>query len=177
MESTWSPHGVQWSLCGVMESTWSLWGSVKYTLFSHFSAFHSTLIRWSAVFFPLFRYSPSILTPTTSHVSRVRSHYTAGIIIYGRPGMPLRLSSFKSRYMARKRIFALIRIIFHGYGHTAVTAVTLASVHGFALAGTYHFIQIQHSSTVADRTTCRTFFPSNTCAFKSRGHDTVTILP
>jgi hypothetical protein len=31
VESTWSPHGVQWSLCGVMESTWSLWGSVKYT--------------------------------------------------------------------------------------------------------------------------------------------------
>jgi hypothetical protein len=31
VESMWSPHGVQWSLCGVMESTWSLWGSVKYT--------------------------------------------------------------------------------------------------------------------------------------------------
>jgi hypothetical protein len=69
-------------------------------------------------------------------VSRARSHYTAGIIIYGRPSMPLRLSSFKSRYTTHKRIFALVRIIYHGYGHTAVTAVTLALVRGFALAGT-----------------------------------------
>ena len=23
-DSMWSPHGVQWSLCGVVESTWSL---------------------------------------------------------------------------------------------------------------------------------------------------------
>jgi hypothetical protein len=27
----WTPCGLQWSLYGVMESTWSLWGRVKYT--------------------------------------------------------------------------------------------------------------------------------------------------
>src|SRR5882762_6962712 len=31
VESMWSPHGVLWSLCGVVESTWTLWRSVKYT--------------------------------------------------------------------------------------------------------------------------------------------------
>jgi hypothetical protein len=72
----------------------------------------------------------------TGHVSRARSHYTAGIIIYGRTSMLLHLSSFKSRNTTHKRIFALIQIIYHGYSHTAVTAVTLAPIRGFALAGT-----------------------------------------
>jgi hypothetical protein len=50
--------------------------------------------------------------------------------------MPLHFFAFKSRNTTHKRIIALVRIIYHGYGHTAVTAVTLALVRGFALAGT-----------------------------------------
>jgi hypothetical protein len=31
VDSMWTPRELQWSLCGVMESTWSLWRRVKYT--------------------------------------------------------------------------------------------------------------------------------------------------